>query len=439
METERQIHYKKPEEIMDTWRKKTIPIYRFSDPEMSGTPANIDQGETGSLRATTGEEAETLTRLSPSNLPRLVDEVLLGNGEATAIFFNYWQRRLTSYFFSRNYREADDLAQLALVRMSQVLPDFENRGEGSFSQQLHSFCFAVARNAALKHLSNERTRIQTVELTGREQIKEDVNVQTSRPDNEDEAKIAYWSKFWDKVKQILPDQQWQIVCQMRDGKQNIEVMRNLGLRAIAYMSEVRSARQALTDQILTPAGLKTIDSPEFNSLTTDAIKSAAEKGYIDGIKILGRWYITEESFKKLLWKRSRRAQQRHVLEQGTIYESPLVKARKAEIRELVAQGLTVKEIASTIQRHPNIVKRTIADMRREGETIKVKRPGPPDNKKDYSEFDEKVKTLRESGIKNEDIAIFLQVSVPSVTRSIDRLSKNGSIQLRPRGGLRNNS
>lgn len=402
-------------EILGRWRGNTVPIYRFSDPEMSGThidPQILDK-------------SKAWVRLLPQNLPRLVDEVLLEEREAEETFYNYWQRRLVKFFSSRVPDEADDLTQDATLRIRNALPAFENNGGGTFSRNLHAYCFAIARYTFYDYLNNRRIQPRTRELTGREyghsgEVSNEGNLEQT-------GRSANWDIFWERVEQILPERQWQTVNQMRLGYGNVVIMKNLGVGGTVFRREAHNAKQTIDNQLLAPAGLKAINVPEFSVISTDVLKEAARRGKIDAIKILGRWYTTDTAFKTFLWQREHSSQVGDYI--YPVFER-VSQTRVDQVRTLVAQGLTISEIAVNIQRHPSLVKRTLAQMRREGEVIKVKRPPQERGKVDYTAFDEEVKILRQSGMENVDIAFFLEVSLGPVTRSIDRLSEKGELSLR---------
>jgi DNA-directed RNA polymerase specialized sigma24 family protein/transposase len=407
------------EKIMSRWRTNTEPIYRFSNPDEA-----YDSGE-----------VTPWVRLLPQNLPRLVDEVLIGDVQASGIFFDYWQERLTRFFSARTQEDYDDLAQMTLTRISNALPAFENRGEGTFSGQLHSYCYAVARSTYKRYIDARSRELRTSEFPERERAG------TLYEQDYDSAELeeggANWEMFWGRVQDILPARQWQIVDQLRTGSQNIEVMRNLEMGLTEYRREIRDARQAIADHLLTPAGLKPIDSPEFSELSNDTLKNAARVGSMDGIKILDRWYTTDSAFSMLLWKRQRLApvaETKVARRQPTNFNGAgweTYQAHKLQVREMAAQGLTIDEMAVMLGRHFNVVKRTLARMRKEGEVIEVKRPiTEQQQKKDYSEFDKQVKSLRDRGMKNEDVAVTLHTSITSVTRSVTRLQKQEELERR---------
>lgn len=399
------------EALMQRWKINTVPVYRFSDPEMSGTR----------LISPVATQPESWIRLLPQNLPQLIDEVLIGDNEATNIFYTYWQQKLVRFFLPKARADADDLAQEALLKINHALPVFENSGEGTFSRNLNNYCYAVARYSFYDYLRSRRKQPKAYELTGREKARTGAVVDDK---NQEEGNSPTWDMFWEKVEPILPERQWQIVDQMRRNYGNVVIMRNLGLGSTVFRHEAHAARQAITDQLLTPAGLKAINSPEFNAVNTDILKEASRRGRIDAIKILDRWYTTDRAYQTFVWQRSH-----PITDTTSTFRSHTSETRKAEIRYLAELGLTTDEIATELNRHPNVVKRALAEMRRDGETVKTRRPSSA-NKKDYNEFDKQVKQLRDSSMKNDDIALFLGVSLGSVTRSIDRSSKSGELVLR---------
>src|SRR3989338_84947 len=425
------------QELLNRWTNNTVPIYRFSVPENSNTQVSepipdYDQEIIGATR----EESKKWIRLSPQNLPRLVDEVLIGNKDAASIFYEYWYKKLVRFFSPRSREDVEDLAQVGVIEISHALPGFENKGGGTFFQNLHKYCYTVARNKYYGYLRSRKRQPRTGQLTGRERYFEQ-----ERSDYDDERKKAppTWEMFWEKAEKILPDQQWQIVLQMRNEYQNLEIMRNLGvLGPAAFREEVRSARQAIARHLLAPAGLKTINSPEFNSISRPLLKDAASRGKLEAIKILGLWYTTIEAFKLFLYQKEqhyRNAVPRDIFAQPTFSESPYFKEFKKRVKKLTAEGLTIDEIAPEIERHPSLVKQALSQIRKEGEAIKTTRP--PNPRKDYTEFDNRVRDLRLAGMRNDDIALKLGVGIASVTRSVTRLTKSAKIPMRPRGGIRN--
>ena len=430
------------QQILESWQRNTIPIYHFSDPEMTGKPLDIEIPDGGS------SVIEPWVRLLPQNLPRLVDEVLIGNPESSAIFFDYLHTMLRRFLSYKARDEAEDLAQAASLRISNVLPDFENRGERTFSQSFHSFCYAVARNSLFDFFDDQRRRPQTIELQDWTQKPEEEEVSEPQTkswedledseyfNQQDEQSAPTWDMFWDRVTGLLPENQWQIVDRMKGEIPSLQIMKDLGITRLTYMRDIKDARQAIVDNLLSPAGLKTTDSLEFSQLSTDLLKEAARRGQLDAIKILGRWYITEPAFKMLLWKRDHPG---GVLMYSVphISNHPISIEREDQVRRLAAEGLTVDEMAAEIKKHPNVVKRALARLRKKGEKIKVTRPPTSQNiPKDYSLFDARVEALRNSGVKNEDIAYSLRVSIASVTRSIDRSLKTKKITKRKPGGDR---
>ncbi len=260
------------EAIMQRWKINTVPVYRFSDPEISGTR----------LISPESTQSEPWLRLLPQNLPQLVDEVLLNDNEATNIFYTYWQQKLVRFFSSRAREDVDDLAQEALLRINHALPGFDNRGERTFSQNLNSYCYAVARYSFYDYLRTKRGQPRAHELTGRERERTE-NVDYDE-NSQQEGNSPTWDMFWEKVEPILPERQWQIVDQMRRNHGNVVIMRNLGLGNTVFRREAHQARGTITDQLLTPAGLKAINSPEFNAVSTDILKEASRRGKIDANK-----------------------------------------------------------------------------------------------------------------------------------------------------------
>lgn len=418
------------DEMMKRWKKNTVPIYKFSDPSSPYYAGVKVADATELIHGGTKEEHAVWQSLLPQNLPRLVDEVLIENNSAENIFFGYWQRRFIRFFSSHTDKDAEDLAQAAVAEVSGAIPRFENSGPRTFTQNLHSYCYAVARYTLYDYLNEEYKRPRTYELTGKE--KEQSKVEEKEPEQTGNA--ITWEMFWEKVKEVLPPRQWQIVDQIRTGSRNETVIRNLGLSRTSYRREIRTAKQTISDTLLVPAGLKAITDPEFRALSTDILKGACARGFMDAIKILGRWYTTEDAFNRYICRRN---EQYNRLGQHIGSETPLVQTRKILIKTLVAKGLTIDEMAAEIGRHRSVVQQTLAFIRKQ-EELKIARPQKSSisRRVDYSEFDEMVRMRRQLGMKNEDIAVDLDCSLAHVTRAIARLVNNGLITPRPHGGIR---
>lgn len=409
-------------EILARWQANTAPIYRHTEQLYGDSPPPIDFGAE-LQQAMQENEGNAFSRklITNEHLPLLVDATVVGDEAATILFYTYWERRLLTFFLNRDPQHAEDLTQLTLANIHSNLLFFEKRGDGSFVKSLHSFCFTIARNTSNDYFSHKAERIQTQQLIGIEQAPED----TSEDDAEEQEERTkkYWDAFKDKIQEIVTPDEWEVIRLSVDKKTNREIADSTGRTERNVNFIMTDARGKVEVQLLSPHGLQPLYTFVRPDLTIDTLQNAARRGNINAIKIMKRWYTTADEFNEFSEKRN---------PQAVVPSKDVLSATRRFgniVLNGINDGLPVAEIARQLERSESLVYQITAQLKREGLlSVETKYAGGrQQKKKDYSEFDSKVKALRDQGLKLDHIASELGVSYSSVSRSVDRLLRAGQV------------
>jgi RNA polymerase sigma-70 factor (ECF subfamily) len=139
--------------------------------------------------------------------------------------------------FTGDADEAEDVAQLVLLRLRDHVAEFEGRS------QFTSWLYRIARNAALNHGRGDRRRARILEERGYELVED--RVRAEEPTSSDVRQLAEQSLG------ALTQQQRDlfVACDL-EGKRIVDVAEAMGLSAVAARGCLFRARRVVRLQML---------------------------------------------------------------------------------------------------------------------------------------------------------------------------------------------
>jgi len=225
----------------------------------------------------------------------LAQKTLSGNEQAQTTFFSFLRN-----FLIRSFPE--DIIQDTLERTIKALPKFSPQDpEKTYEENLFDLVFTIGKN---RTVDLRRRQIKTTPL-------EDWHLNRNHSDRE-ESNEGYDITNETVINVLInnfPDltkKKWFSAFNLKtEGKNLSQIAQLLGLKLGVVKTYITYARTAVEDNILAPAGFKSVPK---------RYRPQAFIGSLRTIKILGRYYLREEDIKSYVNKPAEKG----MLDQGYV-------------------------------------------------------------------------------------------------------------------------